>query len=155
MAPHCCIVRLFGSFRAEAIRCHVPQNPIVLLVDDYQDALEMYEEYLTFRGYRVVTASSGAEAVELAGTTRPALILMDLQMGGMTGTEAMRILRADPAHSHVKIVALTAHALDGDRRAALAAGFDEVLAKPCLPDDLVAAIGRLLTSARSRSSESA
>jgi CheY-like chemotaxis protein len=129
----------------------VTQEPIVLLVDDYQDALEMYEEYLTFRGYRVVTASSGAEAVDLARATRPALILMDLQMGGMTGTEAMQILRADPAHRDVQIVALTAHALDGDRRAALDAGFDDVLAKPCLPDELVAAIGRLLASAGSRS----
>ena len=114
----------------------------------------MYEEYLRFRGYSVVTASSGAQAVDLARTTRPALILMDLQMGGMTGTEAMQILRADPAHSDVQIVALTAHALDGDRRAALAAGFDEVLPKPCLPDDLVAAIGRLLAGTRTRSSRS-
>jgi CheY-like chemotaxis protein len=129
----------------------VRQNPLLLLVDDYQDALEMYEEYLKFRGYHVVTASSGAAAIEIARQQRPALILMDLQMGGMTGTEALRILRADPSHRHVHIVALTAHALDGERHAALAAGFDEVLAKPCLPEDLVTAVARLLATPRTGS----
>ncbi len=123
-------------------------DAVVLLVDDYPDALEMYEEYLTFRGYRVVTAASGAAAIELARDVRPALILMDLQMGGMTGTEAMKILRADASFAKVPIVALTAHALDGDRRAALTAGFDDVLAKPCLPEDLAAAVERLLAGAR-------
>jgi len=114
----------------------------------------MYEEYLAFRGFEVVTASSGVAAVELAHQQRPALILMDLQMAGMTGTEAMRILRADPALEMVPIVALTAHALDGDRRAALAAGFDEVIAKPCLPEDLVTAVVRLLATPRASSSQS-
>jgi CheY-like chemotaxis protein len=115
----------------------------------------MYEEYLTFRGYRVVTASSGAEAISLARSAHPTLILMDLQMAGMTGTQALQILRADPANAGVQIVALTAHALDGHRRAALAAGFDDVLAKPCLPDDLVAAIDRLLAYTRTRAAHSA
>ena len=127
------------------------QPPIVLLVDDYLDVLEMYEEYLTFRGYQVVTASNGATAIDLARKTPPALILMDLQMGGMTGTEAMRVLRADPVFEQTPIVALTAHAMDVERGAALDAGFDEVLAKPCLPEDLATAVARLLATARSGS----
>ena len=120
---------------------------LVLLVDDYRDALEMYQEYLTFKGYSVLAASSGAEAVTLAQSERPSVIFMDLRMPQMTGTEAMQMLRADPSFSGVPIVALTAHALDDERRQALADGFDDVIPKPCNPDDLVLAIERLLAMA--------
>src|SRR5688572_8866697 len=108
----------------------------------------MYEDYLTFRGFNVVTATSGAEAIAIATARRPAVILMDLQMGGMTGTEALQILRADPVHTGAHIVAFTAHALSSERRAALAAGFDDVIAKPCLPDDLAKVVSRLLDAPR-------
>jgi CheY-like chemotaxis protein len=69
-------------------------------------------------------------------------------MANMTGTEAMQVLRSDPAFAYVPIVALTAHALDAERRDALAAGFDEVIPKPCLPDELIVVIDRLLTTGR-------
>ena len=61
-------------------------------------------------------------------------------MPGMTGTEAMHLIRADSSFGNTPIIALTAHALDGERRHALSAGFDAVIAKPCLPDALVAAV---------------
>ncbi len=122
--------------------------PLILIVDDFDDALDIYQQYLTFKGYRVVTARSGREAIEVARTHLPAVILMDLSMAAMTGTEAMRILRSDSAFSDVPIVAFTAHALQDERLAALKDGFDDVLAKPCLPDELVAAIARLLTTPR-------
>jgi CheY-like chemotaxis protein len=77
---------------------------------------------------------------------------MDLRMPDMTGTEAMRQLRADPLFSQVPIVALTAHAFADEQAAALAAGFDEVIAKPCNPDDLIVAVERLLSSARQQPS---
>ncbi len=118
--------------------------PLVLLVDDFPDALEMYEEYLQFKGYRVVTATDGPSAIEIAISQRPALILMDLQMGGMTGTQAMQALRADARFTVVPIIAFTAHALEEQRVAALNAGFDEVLSKPCLPDVLASVVDRLL-----------
>lgn len=116
----------------------------ILLVDDFQDGLEMYEEYLTYRGYHVLTARNGAEAVTQARRHRPDLILLDLRMPGMTGPEALRVLRADPSFTHTPIVALTAHALDAERRVALDAGFDDLIAKPCIPDALVAAVERIL-----------
>jgi two-component system cell cycle response regulator DivK len=121
-----------------------PPAPLILLVDDFLDALEMYEEYLQFKGYRVVTATDGPSAIEIARSQRPALILMDLQMGGVTGTQAMRVLRADAGFDGMPIVAFTAHALEEQRVEAMNAGFDEVVAKPCLPDELVAAVERLL-----------
>ncbi len=116
----------------------------ILLVDDFEDGLAMYEEYLTYRGFQVIVARSGEEAVDRARLHRPDLILLDLRMPGMTGTEAMRILRADPSFRNTPIIALTAHALDGERRLALHEGFDDLIAKPCLPDALVAAVERIL-----------
>ena len=124
------------------------QRPLVLIVDDFDDARDIYEQYLTFKGYRVLTAASGAEAIAVARAERPSVILMDLRMMAMTGTEAMKVLRLDPAFSQVPIVAFTAHALDEEKTIALAAGFDGVIPKPCLPDELMAAIDRLLAGPR-------
>ena len=123
-------------------------KPLILLVDDFEDALEMYAEYLTFRGYRVRMARSGALAIEAAKVETPALIFMDLRMPSMTGTEALHLLRTDTAFAHVPVIALTAHALADEHRAAMRDGFDEVIAKPCLPDELAAAIERLLVDGR-------
>lgn len=125
-----------------------PRSHLILLVDDFEDAREMYAEYLSFRGYRVVTAVSGEEAVEIAHRERPAVILMDLRMPGMTGTAAMRVLRGEPAFSGVPIVAFTAHALDDEQEAAMCAGFDYVIAKPCFPDELVRMIEAFLRLSR-------
>lgn len=121
------------------------KTPSILLVDDFEDGLEMYAEYLTYRGFHVVIARNGEGAVSQARRHRPDIILLDLRMPGMTGTEAMRILRADPSFASTPIVALTAHALDEERHLALNAGFDAVIAKPCLPDVLVSAVERILS----------
>ena len=127
----------------------------ILLVDDFEDGLEMYEEYLTYRGFRVVVARNGEEAVAQARVHRPGVILLDLRMPGMTGTEAMRLLRADPSFVNTLIIAFTAQALDNERGLALGAGFDAVIAKPCLPDTLVADVERLLADRRLRACEHA
>jgi CheY-like chemotaxis protein len=124
----------------------------ILVVDDYDDALLMYQDYLTFKGYEVVTAKSGVQAIAMAHAHGPQLILMDIEMPRMNGTEAMRILRADPAFDQVPIVAVTAHALEFEQQAARNAGFDEVIAKPCLLDNLLAAVERLLATPRIQSS---
>jgi CheY-like chemotaxis protein len=122
----------------------------ILLVDDFEDGLDMYREYLEYRGYRVVLARNGREAILQARTQNPDAILLDIRMPVMTGIDAVRVLRADPSFRHVPIVALTAHALEDERIAALAEGFDEVVAKPCLPDELVFCLERLLETAPSR-----
>ena len=125
-----------------------PSQRSILLVDDFNDGLDMYAEYLSFHGYRLALARDGEEAVRLARSEHPAVILMDLQMPVMSGVEALRILRSDEAFSGTPIVAFTAHALDAERADAIRAGFDEVISKPCLPEDLMAAVERLLTTAR-------
>jgi CheY-like chemotaxis protein len=122
----------------------------ILLVDDFEDGLAMYAEYLTYRGYQVISARSGEEAIRNARRHRPDVILLDIRMPGMTGTDVMRALRADPSFTHVPIVALTAHALDAERVATLDAGFDDLIPKPCLPDQLVLAVERMLAIGRGR-----
>jgi two-component system cell cycle response regulator DivK len=122
-----------------------PRMRSILLVDDFEDGLDMYREYLTYRGFHVVVARNGKEAVAQARLHRPDVILLDLRMPEMTGTEVMQVLRADPSFVTTPIVALTAQALDSERRLALNAGFDALIAKPCFPDALVVAVERILS----------
>ena len=117
---------------------------LILVVDDYQDAREMYAEYLQFSGFRVAEAKNGNEAVEQAFALKPDLILMDLSLPGMDGWEATRRLKADESTRHIPIVALTGHALAGASDGAKKAGCDSFVTKPCLPDDLVVEVRRML-----------
>jgi two-component system cell cycle response regulator DivK len=121
-----------------------PYRPLILVVEDFDDAREMYRDYLEFSGFRAETARDGREAIDKARTLQPDLILMDLSLPGIDGWEATRLLKTAPATSHLLIVALSAHALatEGDR--ARAAGCDGFIAKPCLPSDLVQEIGNYL-----------
>jgi len=116
-----------------------------MVVDDYPDAREMYSEYLRFAGFEVVEAATGVEAVERAFERRPDIILMDLSLPVMDGCEATRRLKADGRTARIPVVALTGHALAGYSERARKAGCDAFLAKPCLPEDLVAQIQRMLS----------
>ena len=98
------------------------EEALVLVVEDYQDAREMYAAYLQFSGYRVAEATNGAEAVEQARATRPDIILMDLALPKMDGWEATRRLKSDERTKHIPIVALTGHALAGHAEGARQAG---------------------------------
>jgi CheY-like chemotaxis protein len=112
-------------------------KPRILLVEDYDDAREMYRDYLEFSGFQVDTARDGHEALEQARRHNPDLVLMDLSLPGLDGWEATRILKKDPATAHLIVVALSAHALSAEGDRARAAGCDGFIAKPCLPHDLV------------------
>ena len=120
------------------------QGPLILVVDDYEDAREMYAEYLRFCGFRVAEARNGNEALEQAFSLMPDLILMDLSLPGMDGWEATRQLKADARTHKIPVVALTGHALAGASEGAKKAGCDSFVTKPCLPDDLVVEVRRML-----------
>jgi two-component system cell cycle response regulator DivK len=124
------------------------QGPLILVVDDYEDAREMYAEYLRFCGFRVAEARNGNEALEQAFTLMPDLILMDLSLPGMDGWEATRQLKADERTRQIPVVALTGHALAGASEGAKRAGCDSFVTKPCLPDDLVVEVRRMLSLVR-------
>ena len=120
------------------------QPALVLVVEDYQDAREMYAAYLTYSGYRVAEATNGLEAIEKTVELMPDIILMDLALPRMDGWEATRRLKDDERTKHIPIVALTGHALAGHAEGARQAGCDAFVTKPCLPDALVAEIQRML-----------
>jgi CheY-like chemotaxis protein len=121
-------------------------QPLVLVVEDYQDAREMYAAYLQFSGYRVVEATNGLEAIEKTIELLPDIILMDLALPKIDGWEATKRLKSDDRTKHIPIVALTGHALAGFAEGAREAGCDAFVTKPCLPDALVAEIKRMLAS---------
>jgi len=123
-------------------------GPLILVVDDYQDAREMYAEYLQYSGFRVAEARNGNEAVTQARSLKPDLILMDLSLPGMDGWEATRVLKADEETRRIPIVALTGHALAGASEGARKAGCDSFVTKPCLPDDLVVEVRRMLDAVK-------
>ena len=121
-----------------------PQRPCVLLVDDYPDAREMYSEYLQYSGFDVIEAGNGIEALQQAVERSPDIILMDLSLPVMDGWEATRRLKADQRTAGIPVVALTGHALAGISEGARRAGCDAFVTKPCLPEDLVKEIRKVL-----------
>lgn len=120
------------------------ERPLVLVVEDYQDAREMYTEYLRYSGYDVAEASNGYEAIDRAVALLPDIILMDLALPRMDGWEATRRLKGDERTKNIPVVALTGHALAGHADTAQEAGCDSFVTKPCLPDALVAEVRRML-----------
>jgi two-component system, cell cycle response regulator DivK len=121
-----------------------PERPCVLLVDDYPDAREMYSEYLQYSGFDVIEAGNGIEALQQAIEREPDIILMDLSLPVMDGWEATRRLKADRRTAGIPVVALTGHALAGISEGARRAGCDAFVTKPCLPEDLVKEIRKVL-----------
>jgi CheY-like chemotaxis protein len=125
------------------------QEPLVLIVDDVKDNRTVYVLYLKFSGFRVAEAENGAEAIRQAETLRPDVIVMDLSLPVMDGWEATRRLKGDPRTKRIPIVVLTGHALPEYARTAREAGCDLVITKPCLPDQLLEAIRRILDAPKS------
>ena len=111
----------------------------------------MVAEYLAFRGFSVLQASTGAEALALARKHRPRLILMDLGMPGLDGWETTRRLKADERTRDIIIIALTAHALASQHAGAISAGCDDVIAKPFELTELGDTVERVINRHASRS----
>lgn len=118
--------------------------PLILIVEDYEDALELLSELLSFRGFRIEGAKSGAEAIEKARALRPDVVLMDLTLPDMDGRDATRILKSDPATKDVPVIALTAHSQAAHLDSAREAGCDGFVSKPCMPDQLVEHVRKVL-----------
>lgn len=116
----------------------------VLLIEDNEQNRYLATFLLEAHGYTVIATASGADGLSLATSAAPALILLDIQLPGMDGYEIARRLRADPASAPIPIVAVTSHAMVGDRETALAAGCDGYIEKPIDPDTFVAEIERFL-----------
>jgi two-component system cell cycle response regulator DivK len=102
----------------------------ILVVEDNPMNMKLFRDVLLAAGYTTLEARTGEEAVELARSSEPALVLMDVQLPGIDGIEALARLRADERTGSMTVVALTAQAMSGDRERFLEAGFDGYLSKP-------------------------
>lgn len=102
----------------------------VLVVEDNLLSKTLVKDILTMKGYDVVVADRGSEAIKLASTERPDLILMDINMPGMDGITAARLIKGNEASKDIPVLALTASAMKGDDVEIMKQGFDGYIAKP-------------------------
>lgn len=121
-------------------------QPHLLIVDDYPDALEIWAFYLRSMGYRVSTASDGAEALRQAELLLPDLIVLDLELPEISGFDVARRLRANPDTQDIPLIAATGYSHPRQLERAREAGFDQIVVKPCDPDFLLLQIERHLKS---------
>jgi two-component system cell cycle response regulator DivK len=103
---------------------------LVLIVEDNEKNLKLVRDVLQVKGYATIEAGNAEDGIVLAGQRKPDLILMDIQLPGMNGIEALRILRADPSTAGIPVIAVTASVMQQDRNLITEAGFDGYIGKP-------------------------
>jgi two-component system, cell cycle response regulator DivK len=115
---------------------------LILVVEDNEKNMKLFRDILGATGYRTLEATSGERAVELARSQEPDLVLMDIQLPGIDGVEALARIRGDERTAQVPVLALTAQAMEGDHERFLSAGFDAYVSKPVDIAELVATVRR-------------
>ncbi|GBO56105.1 circadian input kinase A [Pseudanabaena sp. lw0831] len=130
----------------DSSQCNQPftRSPLILIAEDNEANISTFSSYLNAKGYRLLIARNGQEAIELTKAHQPELILMDIQMPIINGLEAIRQIRLDPSFAEIPIIALTALAMTGDREKCLEAGANDYLTKPVKLKQLVKIIHQLL-----------
>lgn len=118
----------------------------VLLVDDYPDTLEMWTMYLRAQGYAVSTADNGIDALAMARSEHPNLVILDLDLPGISGCEVARRLRGADDTARIPLIAATGYSADRQLDDARDAGFNAILVKPCDPEGLVRTIESVLAA---------
>ena len=121
-----------------------PAAPCVLVVDDEPDIVALVAYHLAKAGYRVSTAATGAEALELSRRERPALLVLDLMLPGLSGFDVLEQIRSDDATRDVAVLMLTARREEPDRIRGLSLGADDYLTKPFSAQELVLRVGAIL-----------
>ena len=119
-------------------------NELILIVEDNPKNLKLVRDTLQVKGYQTIAAGTGEEGVRLARERQPALVLMDIQLPGISGIEALGQLRADPATRAIPVIAVTASVMIHDRTRIMAAGFDGFQGKPISVRELLETVRRLL-----------
>jgi CheY-like chemotaxis protein len=117
---------------------------LILIVEDNEKNRRLVRDVLQFKGYETIETETGEEGVELARSRQPALVLMDIQLPGMDGITALKLLRQDPATREIRVMAVTASAMTQDRQTILAAGFDAYQSKPINVKGFLEAVQELL-----------
>jgi len=122
-------------------------NELILIVEDNPKNLKLVRDTLQVTGYQTIEAETGEEGLRLAHERHPALILMDIQLPGINGVEALRQLRADPMTSAIPVIAVTASVMTQDRTRIMAAGFDGFHGKPISVRQLLTTLRAILDKA--------
>jgi CheY-like chemotaxis protein len=121
---------------------------LILIVEDNEKNRKLVRDVLQFKGYRTLEAETAEIGLTLARESLPALVLMDIQLPGMSGIDALGHLRADAATRHIPVIAVTASAMTQDRQKILAAGFDAYQSKPIDVKGFLALVSRILEAGR-------
>ena len=132
----------------------MPATATILIVDDYPDALDVWDLYLRASGFDVLRAEDGPGALQCACDHLPDLVVMDLELPGLTGFQVARALRDRAETRHIPLIASTGHSLPAKIEEAKRSGFDLVLIKPCDPAELVESIRRHLDARPARAATS-
>jgi two-component system, cell cycle response regulator DivK len=119
-------------------------NELILIVEDNPQSLKLVRDILQVKGYQTLETETGEEGVRLAHERHPALILMDIQLPGINGIEALQRLRADPVTSATPVIAVTASVMTQDRSRIMAAGFNGFQSKPISVNQLLATVREAL-----------
>ncbi len=119
-------------------------NELILIVEDNDKNRKLVRDALQFKGYQTAEAETGEDGVKLARERRPALVLMDIQLPGISGIEALAQLRADPATRDIPVIAITASVMAQDRQKIMAAGFDGFQGKPISVKELFETVRRII-----------
>ena len=119
-------------------------NELILIVEDNPQSLKLVRDILRIKGYQTLETETGEEGVRLARERQPALILMDIQLPGINGIEALQRLRADPVTSATPVIAVTASVMTQDRSRIMAAGFNGFQSKPISVNQLLATVREIL-----------
>jgi CheY-like chemotaxis protein len=118
---------------------------LILIIEDNEKNRKLCRDVLQVKGYRTIESETAEVGIDLACSQAPALILMDIQLPGMDGIEALKQLRADPQTRSIPIIAITASAMTNNRTAMLAEGFDGYQTKPITLKDFLGEVERVLT----------
>lgn len=128
-------------------------DDLILIVEDNEKNRKLVRDVLAYKGFRTMESESAEEGVRLARAHRPALILMDIQLPGMNGIDALRSLRADPQTRDIPVIAVTASAMNHDRQKIMAAGFDGCQHKPLNIREFLEAVERIVGKGAGRGEE--
>jgi two-component system cell cycle response regulator DivK len=121
---------------------------VILIVEDNEKNMKLVRDVLQVKGYQTLEAATAEDGIALAQAHSPDLVLMDIQLPGMNGIEALGVLRENPATAHIPIIAVTASVMQQDRKLITEAGFDAYIGKPINLKEFLQAVREMIEAPR-------
>ena len=137
-----------GTNAATELHGHTPNMSLILIVEDNEKNLKLVRDVLQVKGYKTLEAGTAEEGIRVARERAPGLILMDIQLPRMSGIEALKALRTEPATAAIPVVAITASVMQQDRQHIMRAGFDGFIEKPISLRRLLDTVQQALAGAK-------